>query len=215
VPTSLTHSNAKKLMVNGLASNTARSSANVAITALPLLFSLLFHNALHAASAESISLQDHWSNEGVEVRILLAECAGPAHASYTLEAASMAMQLMDTVLHNRRNDPDAFMASGAKNLVDIVRAKGQFQGFEAYPHYSSNIKKHIEDLLHIANNPSDRRNGDYAAFVNKAVEIAKSDDYADPSPGKLVAWRAAGSGSPGHGFIFYKTVLGNDFYYQM
>jgi hypothetical protein len=204
-----------KAMVNGLTSNKARNGANVATMGLSLLLGLLLHNELHAGAPESISLQNHWSNEGVEVRILLAECAGPAHASYSLEAASLAMQLMDTVLRNRRRDPDSFMAGGAKNLIGVVRAKGQFQGFETYPRYSPNIKKYIRHLLHVANNPGDRRNGDYVAFVNKAIEIAQSVEYIDPSPGRLVAWRTAGSAPPGKGFIFYKTVLGNDFYYQM
>jgi hypothetical protein len=203
------------VMVKGLTRNKTGNGANVVAIASSLLFGLLCPVGLRAEPTKSISLQDHWSNEGVEVRVLLAECAGPSHASYTLEAAGLAMQLMDTVLRNRRSDPDSFEAGGTTNLVGIVRAKGQFRGFEAYPQYSPNIKNYIHQVLHVANNPDDRRSGAYAAFVNKAIEIARSAEYTDPSPGRLVAWRTAGSGSPGKDFIFYKSVLGNDFYYQM
>lgn len=161
-----------------------------------------------------ITLPDRNSNEGVEARILLAECPGPAVASYTLELASEAMQLMDAVLRNRLANPGPFRAKSAKSLADIVRAKGQFKGFEKYPDYSGGIKQNIQDAINIANNPKDPRSQSYAAFVNKAIEIAKLTTYKDPSPGKLVAWRTANSGSPGKGFFLYKTLLGNDYYYQ-
>ena len=161
-----------------------------------------------------IILPDRMSDDGVESRVLIAECSGPADASYTLALASEAMQLMDAVLRNRLQNPGPFLARGAKGLIDIVRAKGQFRGFEKYPDYNAGIRQNIQDAINIANNPKDPRSGKYSEFVNKAIEIAKSTKFSDPSPGKLVAWRTADSGSPGKGFFLYKKLLGNAYYYQ-
>lgn len=161
-----------------------------------------------------IQLPDRNSDEGVEARVLIAECPGPASPSYTADLAAEAMQLMDAVLWNRMDNPGPFNAKGAKSLADVVRAHGQFKGFEKYPDYNGGIRQNIQDALNIANNAKDGRSATYAAFVNKAIEIAKSTNYKDPSPGKLVSWRTANSTSPGKGFLQYKTVLGNDFYYQ-
>jgi hypothetical protein len=161
-----------------------------------------------------IALPDRMGNEGVEARILIAECPGPADASYSFTSATEAMQLMDVVLWNRLKNPGPFLARGAKGLIDIVKAKGQFRGFEKYPNYNAGIKQNIQDAIDIANNAKDPRNGKYAEFLSKAIEIAKSSYHSDPSPGKLVAWRTSKTGSPGKDFIKYKTVLGNDFYYQ-
>lgn len=160
-----------------------------------------------------ITLPERNSDEGVETRVLLAECRGPAGSGYTLELATHAMQLMDAVLWNRMDDPKPFMARGAKSLIDIVRAKGQFAGFEKYPDVAASIQKRIQDAIDIANNPKDPRQAAYEAFINKAIEIAKSAYFDDPSPGKLVSWRTANSGSPGNNFLKYKTLLGNDYYY--
>lgn len=161
-----------------------------------------------------ITLPDRMSDPGVEARVLLAECPGPALPSYTIELATEAMQLMDAVLRNRLANPGPFLAKGAKSLADIVRAKGQFRGFEKYPDYNGGIRQNIQDALNIANSSKDARSTIYAAFVNKAIEIAKLTTYKDPSPGKLLSWRTTNSGSPGKAFLLYKTVLGNDFYYQ-
>lgn len=161
-----------------------------------------------------ITLPDRNSNEGAEARVLLAECPGPANAAYTLDLATEAMKLMDAVLRNRLSDPARFLAPRAKTLIDIIKAKGQFQGFENYPDYDTRIKNNIQDAIDIANNPKDSRSEKYTEFVNKAIEVAKLTTYTDPSPGKLAAWRTANSGSPGKGFFLYKTLLGNDFYYM-
>ena len=160
-----------------------------------------------------ITLPTRGTDEGVEARVLLAECPGPSSASYSLADAMEAMQLMDAVLWNRMNNPGPFGAGHAKNLADIVRAKGQFRGFENYPNYNPGIRKNIQDAIDIANNPKDSRNSNFADFVNTAIQVAKSPSN-DPSPGTLVAWRTFGSGSPGKGFLLYRTVLGNSFYYQ-
>lgn len=161
-----------------------------------------------------IVLPDANGDEGAEVRILLAECKTPAYAGYSIEAATECMQLMDAVLWNRRENPMPFLARGAKSLADIVKARGQFAGFEKYPDYDNRIRTRIADMLNIANSTKDSRSGAFIEHINLAIKIAKSVEFYDPSPGKLVAWRTARSASPGRAFLFYKRVLDNDFYYQ-
>lgn len=171
-------------------------------------------NAPTPATPQAITLPDRNTDAGAEARILLAECPGPGYASYAPEAAREAMQLMDAVLWNRLRNPAPFGARGATHIAGIIKARGQFQGFGSYPAYSAAIRRNLEAELAIANNPHDRRHAAYADFVQTAIAIAQSTDYRDPSPGTLVAWRTSGSGSPGRQFLFYRTVLGNDFYYE-
>jgi hypothetical protein len=160
-----------------------------------------------------ITLPDMNSDEGVEARVLLAECRGPAYSDYKFEAAAECMRLMDTVLWNRMETPRPFLAPNAHSLADIVMARGQFAGLGNYPALPPDIRHRIDDILEIANKSTDPRNTAYVEFVQKAIEIAKSPVYDDQSPGRLVAWRTAGHGSPGRGFLLFKTILGNDFFY--
>lgn len=81
--------------------------------------------------------------------------------------------------------------------------------------YDARVAARIQAVLDIANNQKDRRRAALATHVNTAIARANAENLpADPSPEKLVAWRTSGSGSPGAGFTFYKTVLGNDFYWM-
>ena len=161
-----------------------------------------------------ITLPDKNGNEGVETRILLAECRGPSFESYTHPLAVECMRLMDAVLWNRLKNPGPFLAKGAKSLADIVRAQGQFAGFEKYPSYDNQIRIKLLAMLQIANNAKDPRSAAFAEYINSAIDIAKSTEYSDPSPGTLVGWRTSKRGTPGAGFIKFKTLLGIDFYYQ-
>jgi hypothetical protein len=160
-----------------------------------------------------ISLPAKNDAEGAEVRVLLAECRGQSFSTYTLADATTCMQLMDRVLWNRRSDPAKFGARGAKSLADIIRAPGQFAGFQNYPNYDVSIVNRIQAMLNIANSTKDKRSQDFADFINAAIDGANDPSIQDPSPGTLVAWRTKGSGSPGGNFKKHDTVLGNDFHY--
>jgi hypothetical protein len=153
------------------------------------------------------------SDFSVEVRVLLAECATPLRSDYTLVNAVSCMQLMDLVLWNRLTAPAKFSAKGAKSLVDIVKAKGQFHGFEDYPNYSGAIIDRIQTIVNIANTERDTRRPACVAHVNAAIDIAKGERIADPSPGMLAAWRTVAHRSPGGNFKKHATVLGNTFFY--
>lgn len=160
-----------------------------------------------------IALPARGTDEGTEVRLLLAECRGPASAGYTLRFATKSMGYMDLVLWNRVKHPKPFLAHAA-TLLAVVKARGQFQGFENYPNYSAKIVLNIQQAIDIANNSRDKRSADYQAFIGAALAIVNAaNTVPDPSPqGFLASWRTAGSGSPGSNFTYVATVLGNDFY---
>ena len=162
----------------------------------------------------TITLPEANSPEGAEARLLLAECRSPAFSSYTIASATESMQLMDAALRNRLLNPKEYLAKGAKSIIDIIKARGQFAGFDRYPSLETSVKARIDEIVGISNDLADPRHSAYAAHVEKAIEVAKLTKYSDPSPGKIVGWRTTNSGSPGSSFIFYKKILGNDFYYR-
>jgi hypothetical protein len=160
-----------------------------------------------------IKLPPKNDDDGAEVRVLLAECRGPSFSAYTLDDATTSMQLMDRVLWNRIDDPTKFGAKGAKSVGDIIRAPGQFAGFEHYPNYDHSIVNRIQAMINIANSAKDKRSPDFAGFINAAIDVTNNPSVQDPSPGTLAFWRTAGSDSPGSRFKKHTTILGNDFYY--
>jgi|SRR5579864_8589206 len=160
-----------------------------------------------------ISLPARGTDEGAESRLLLAECRGPSFSGYSLDDATSCMQMMDRVLWNRVNNPRPFLAKNS-TLLAVIKAHGQFQGFQNYPNYDAAIANNIQQMIDIANNAHDKRAPVFSSFIKKAIEIARDPTISDPSPGSLTAWRTAGSGSPGPGFKLFTTVLGTTFYYR-
>jgi hypothetical protein len=150
---------------------------------------------------------------GCEVRLLLAECRSPAFKSYVSADAKTCMQWMDKVLWNRYGSPAQFGAKGAKSLADVVRARGQFAGFEGYPDYDKSVANRIQAIINIANSPKDKRGQSYTEHVELAGAVSADPSITEPSPGMLAGWRTAGSAAPGGKFVFWKNFFGNDFYY--
>jgi hypothetical protein len=144
----------------------------------------------------------------------MAECRGPSFKTYVAADALKCMQLMDLVLWNRlANNPKQFAAAGAKTIVDIIKAPGQFAGFETCPNYSAGIASTLQQILDIANNPKDKRGALFTEFVQNAIDVANNATISDPSPGFMAGWRTAGASSPGSAFTKHTTVGGNDFYF--
>ena len=134
-----------------------------------------------------ITLPEKNSDEGAEARLLLAECPGPGHPSYTLDKATGAMQLMDAVLRNRLLNPGPFLAKGAKTLRDIIKAKGQFAGFEGYPSYNNGIRQNIQRYLFTL--PQCRREaqlGRWAATASRALACQPEGTSAGSRLGGVV-----------------------------
>jgi len=170
----------------------------------------------------TISLPKRSEETGAVARVLLAEARDPGQLSYQESDSKTAMQWMKRVLQNRLdNKPAQFMAPHARNLVDIIKARGQIQGgFSNYPAYSEKLAKRLQGIIDIANNPKDKRSTTYAQFVQNALDTAAAPAVADPSQAEnsqnnpICAWVTENSSPPtpkGH-YVFYKEKGGNDFY---
>ncbi len=60
--------------------------------------------------------------------------------------------------------PGAILAPHAKDVIDIIKAPGQFAGFQHYPNYSADLVERLQSIINIANNPKDKRSGAYTTF---------------------------------------------------
>lgn len=167
----------------------------------------------------TVTLPEKATEEGAVARLLLAEARDPSSAYYAADDTLKSMQWMKLILQNRlQHDPAQFMARHAKSLIDIIKAPGQFAGFQHYPAYSSDLQHRLQSFVDIANSTSDHRALTYTTFARNALSVAKAPAVTDPSVADtagssgLIAWRTAGSGSPGPRFVKYKDLAGNSFY---
>lgn len=119
---------------------------------------------------------------------------------------------MDLVIWNRTKSPRQFGAT-SPTLLSVITAPNQFNGFSGYPKYDGTIVARIQSYIDIANNKHDKRSQIFTDFILLACYVARAATINEPSAGRLVGWRTAGAGSPGPTFNFYKTVLGNSFYF--
>lgn len=167
---------------------------------------------------EKISLDANSTEAGMLQRLLLAEAASPSKTQYKSSDVETSMEWMIVVVENRRKDknPGRFMARDANkdgwDKRDIIRAKGQFHGFENYPVLAEDVRKRIESYLKIGNDYEDTRHDIYAAFLKRAIKISKASLIKDPSPDGLFGWRTEGSGSPGPNYVKFKDLAGQTFY---
>jgi hypothetical protein len=161
-----------------------------------------------------LALLDPTTDAGLYVRLFLAEARNPGQSGFSKADSKTAMQRMKLVVENRlAKKPAQFGAPGAKTVFDIVKAPGQFNGFQQYPVLADGQQQTIEEVLRVANDDSDTRQAAFTAFVEEAKAVATGPTITDPSAKGLVAWRTAGSGSPGPSFVSFGTsVSGNQFY---
>jgi hypothetical protein len=161
------------------------------------------------------------SPQGMLVRLFLAETASPetGKVKWTVADAKKSMQWMRLVLQNRLDhNPAQFMAKGATTLQDIVTAKDngvvQFEGFSKYPAVDAAINQRVNEAFKIANDDSDRRQDDYAAFVRSALDVAADKGVIqDPSGGEhfLSGWMTVNH-SPGDDSIPFQAIMDNQFF---
>ncbi|WP_437736395.1 hypothetical protein [Sorangium sp. So ce1335] len=162
----------------------------------------------------AIELPDPATEAGAVARLLMSEARGPSHADYVAADTLDSMMWMQRVLENRlASDPAQFGARGAKNLIDIIRAPNQFDGFSDYPNYDQGVRRRLQQMVHLANNDNDRAQPDFRIFIQNAIDVARGRvAVRDPSSTVLFAWRAAGTGSPGPRFARFRTLAGNTFF---
>lgn len=162
----------------------------------------------------AIELPDPATEAGAVARLLMSEARGPSHADYLAADTLDSMGWMQRVLENRlANDPSQFGARGARNLIDIIRAANQFDGFSDYPNYDQGVRRRLQQMVNIANNDNDRMQSDFRNFLQNAIDVARLRvAIRDPSSTGLFGWRAAGTGSPGPRFARFRTLAGNTFF---
>lgn len=170
-----------------------------------------------------ITLPPADSEKGLLTRVLLAESVNPGNsATYNERDSLKAMRWMRLVIKNRLQhaDPSIFGAQkqpGASNytVFDIVRAEGQFHGFEDYPNLNQNITVNLSGFLSIANNYNHRMRERYEDFIENAMKVASDqglDGVTDPSKKGLYGWRTQGSSEPGGQFTKFQDLAGQTFY---
>jgi hypothetical protein len=159
------------------------------------------------------SLPDAHTDAGVLVRLFLAETPTPDMPGYNDADAEESMSLMRAVIGNRLAKPSHLYASaGARTMVDVVRARGQFEGFDAYPAIRPAISNRLDQIVAIVNDGGDGRRTRYKKFLDTALKIASLPSAADPALSNLYFWRTAGSGSPAPQAKVYRTISDNTFY---
>ncbi len=159
-----------------------------------------------------LGLPDAKTDAGLFARLLIAETPSPDMNGYSDADAEIAMKMMHAVIRNRFAKPSHLYASkDARSINDVVKAKGQFKGFESYPDVEDKIAARIVSTLAVANDGGDGRRTKYKAFIQIALRVAALDK-ADAGYATLYYWRTEGSGSPTSNATAFKTVMGNTFY---
>jgi len=170
----------------------------------------------------TIKLPPQSTEKGMLTRLFLAESVNPGNAQYNESESKKSMIWMRQVIENRlkHKTPNIF---GAKKqtgktsytIGDIVKAKGQFHGFENYPTLLPAINVNLNGFVTIANNYNHSKRELYARFIENAEKAADKDalkGFVDPCPKRLYGWRTKGSGAPGGTFKKYKDLAGQTFY---
>lgn len=155
------------------------------------------------------------TDAGLLARLFLAESPGSTsdRSDYLAATSAEASRLMRVVLEDRLARPSARWASaGARSLGDVVRARGQFEGFGGYPAPSAAVTQRINNVVAIANDAGDARQPAARAHIEQAIRIASGRRPTDPTTTGLFWWKTRGSAAPGTGVVLYRTVLDNSFY---
>lgn len=158
------------------------------------------------------------SNEGILVRMFIAESKNPGYSGYDPDEVRRGFFAMKAVVDNRlRNNPGRFNAPGATTYTHIITAPGQWHGFtrdaQGNTQIARDIVNRIEDVMTKANTGSPGR---YYQFVQNALEVAAAD-VNDPFrsltsiggvavTGGAYGWRTEGSTSPGPNFVLIPKI---------
>lgn len=164
---------------------------------------------------EKIQLPASSTEEGLLVRLFIVESLSPREIGYNVADSKTGMQWMRLVLENRlKNNPEQFLAPGAKTIQDVVKAKGQIEGFENYPTLGASQQSLINQIVTIVNNDNDPRQDKFSTFLSNALDVAKSKILIkDPCQTGLYGWRTINRGSPRGRFVKYSTPMsGNQFF---
>jgi hypothetical protein len=105
-----------------------------------------------AAPPPQMKLPAENTPEGLVTRLLLSETQTPSNLTYNDADAQKAMEWMHLVLYNRLKDSMRFGAKKNAGIVDLIKAKDQFAGFENYPKIAAGLQARVAEILKKANN---------------------------------------------------------------
>jgi len=162
-----------------------------------------------------IELPPRNTTAGLVARLLLAEVMSPSGTKYNLTDATTCMERMVLVLNNRLKNPGQFGATGATTVDEIIKAPGQFAGFDHFPNHYAPLIPRIQGVVDNANNNNLPSQSDFQNHLNEAIRIANAHatPITDPSSTELIGWRTSGHGSPGPSFVAFSVqLLGTQFF---
>lgn len=169
--------------------------------------------SLPVTVVDRLVLPDAGTEPGMLIRVFLAENRSPDDHGYNEEDTLRSMRWMRHVLQNRlRDKPERFYARGATKLVDIVRARKQFEGFENYPTIAPAKQERIDRILRFANDDNHLLQKAYERILSNASTAAAERQPPDPCPGGLYGWVTAATEDPGGMYVRYQALAGNQFY---
>jgi hypothetical protein len=162
------------------------------------------------------------TDEGLLVRLLLAEALSPLYPDYGNGAAAReSMDLMRQVLDNRvfasstNLGPLINLVPKNASLRDIIFAPNQIEGFQGGT-VSRNALNTIDGLMKIANDGTHRNFKAVRAHVEYALVVAKRSAR---SPGQITTqtlthWRTKGekNDAPSRNTVVAKDVAGQRFW---
>jgi hypothetical protein len=156
------------------------------------------------------------TESGAIARVLIVENITPGNPRFFSNDNTLnCMQWMRWVLVNRLRFGSIHFGSKktTTNLIELIKAPNQIDGFEHYPHISEAKNKMLNDVLTLANDSTNKNFLLYRQYVQNAIDVAQGFKSAiDPCSTGLYAWRTSGKGSPGKNFIPYQSKGGQDFY---
>jgi len=175
----------------------AADCGDVATCVRPLQLKIVSKISLPAANTEA----------GILARLLLAESILPQDSRYGDGAdVFKAMRWMRIVIENRL-DPKYIRSFGnpsSPSITEIIKTRGQFEGFSGYPSLGATQQKNIDNALNIANDGTDLYFKQYRGHVEYAITLAsKATADATDAPGsKLFGWMTDdGVSNPGGSFV--------------
>jgi hypothetical protein len=160
-------------------------------------------------------------------RLLLAETLGAEMHGFNQAEALKSIRALGVLIYNRAHAKELGFTSlnYPTNLLEVIKEKGQFSGFENYNpkdttgSLSQDKLRNIDIWLQGANDPRDKRNyANYLAVVKQVKATVQNIIHGkvdDPySPWFTFAIKTAGPKhtAPGGSFHFLGTAAGNNFY---
>lgn len=199
------------------------TGTNIGQTTLEATFnkSLVASVTIEVFNKVLVALPQQATVEGALARLFLAESINPSDKSYSAEESKKSMIWMRKVIENRlaSKKPSIFGINAtqgkAPTIFDVIRARNQFHGFEAYPDINERIKVNLNNFIAIANEYNHPHREKYSAFIQNAIDAASQDalkGFLDPSPKGLYGWRTKDSSPPGGDFKAYANLAGQTFY---